>query len=362
MQISKKKYSSKRFITIFSIVFLVALMCIGLISYIVDPFFQFRAKPDTRYFLNPRFVTGGLAKNYDYNVVVLGSSMTQNFNLNILRSIDVDCKPVKLSTGGMNTVEMEYIYSFIKKEKVKTFIINIDIPQFNSTFEEVRYPQYLYENGVVNKLKYLYGYETFVRFMPIDIGLTFYLKDKSNLTPKYDMKTNIDNVGNTSLDVDYGANYVKQLYLSGQTVSDQSLEGIKLRMQTRLDSMLVRMSPDRYPDAEYIFVMPPYSALYWYHAKQHGYYNEFMQFTRYIEHSISKYNNVRIAFFFDIDEITNLDYYADITHFNTVISDKILENINNQAYELNSLTLDYKLHRVDSLVNVFAEQNKDWLK
>lgn len=362
MQTSKKKYSSKRFITVFSIVFLVALMCIGLISYIVDPFFQFRAKPDTRYFLNPRFVTGGLAKSYDYNTVVLGSSMVQNYNLNILRNISAGYNPVKLSTGGMNCMEMEYIYFFIKKEQVKTFIINIDIPQFNSTFEEVRYPQYLYEDGIINKLKYLFGYETFAQFIPIDIGLTLYLKDKNNLSPEYDMKTNIDNIGNSSLDVHYGADYVKQLYLTGWTVSEQLLEDMGSRMRTRLDSMLVRMSPDKYPDAEYIFVMPPYSALYWYHTKQQGYYNWFMEFTRYISKSMSKYNNVRIAFFFDIDEITDLDYYADITHFNPVISDKILKNINNPAYTLDSSDIEYRLQKVDSLVNMFVKQNKDWLK
>lgn len=337
-------------------------MCIGLISYIIDPFFQFRAKPDTRYFLNPRFVTGGLAKSYDYNTVVLGSSMAQNYNLNILRNIDTDSRPVKLSTGGMNCVEMEYIYSFIKKEQVKTFIINIDIPQFNAAFEEVRYPKYLYDNGILNKLKYLYGYETFVRFAPIDVGLTFYLKNEKNITPEYDMKTNIDNVGNTSLEVQYGADHVKGLYLSGWSVSEQVLEDMESRMQNRLDSMLARMTPDKYPDAEYIFVMPSYSALYWYHTKQEGYYDQFMSFTRYINKAISKYDNVRIAFFFDINEITNLDYYADITHFNPAISDKILENINNPVYKLDSSNIDYKLHRVDSLVNVFAEQNKDWLK
>jgi hypothetical protein len=362
MQTSEKKYSSKRFITVFTIVCLGMLVCIGLISYIVDPFFQFRANPGTRYFLNPRFVTGGLAKSADYNTVVLGSSMAQNYNLNILRNIDAESEPVKLSTGGMNCLEMEYIYSFIKKEQVKTFIINIDIPQFNAAFEEIRYPQYLYEDGIINKLKYLYGYETFVRFTPIDIGLTLYLKDKKNITPEYDMKTNIDNVGNTSLEMHYGADYVKQLYLRGQTVSEQALKDMESRMQSRFDSMLVRMSPDKYPEAEYIFVMPPYSALYWYHTKQQGYYNEFMDFTRYISKSVSKYNNVRIAFFFDIDEITDLNYYADITHFSPAISDKILGNINNPAYTLNSPDIDYRLQKVDSLVNVFVGQNNDWLK
>lgn len=362
MHTPDSKYSPKKFIATFTITTLILLLCIGFISFVVDPFFQFRAKPDTRYFLNPRFVTGGLAKNYDYNTVILGSSMAQNYNLNILRNMDSEAKPVKLSTGGMNCIEMEYLYSFVKKEKVKTFIINIDIPQFNAVFEEIRYPQYLYDNGILNKLEYLYGYETFVRFTPIDIGLTLYLKDNKHISEKYDMKTSIDNVGNTSLEGNYSADYVKELYLNGIAVSDQNLEDMESRMQTRLDSMLARLSPDKYPHAEFIFVMPPYSALYWYHTKKMGYYKQFVDFTYYLDKAINRYKNARIAFFFDIDEITDLNYYTDITHFSPVISDKILENINNPAYNLDLLDIDYKLCRVDSLVNTFTEKNKDWLK
>jgi len=362
MQASDKKYSSKKYIAVTAIVTLIMLLCIGMISYIVDPFLQFRARPDTRYFLNPRFVNGGLAKNYDYNTVIIGSSMAQNYNLNILREMDPGAKPVKLSTGGMNCIEMEYLYSFVKKEKAKTIIINLDITQFNALFEEIRYPRYLYDDGVLNKLQYLYGYETFVRFAPIDIGLTFYLKDKENISPQYEMKTTIDNVGNTSLDGHYSAEHVKSLYLSGWTVSEQPLKNMESRMQNRLDTMLMRIAPDKYKDTNFIFVMPPYSALYWHHTKKMGYYDQFTNFTYYLDTAISKYDNARIAFYFDIEEITDLNYYTDITHFSPAISDKILRNINNPDYTLNSSDIDRRLHQVDSLVSVFAEKNKDWLK
>jgi hypothetical protein len=126
--------------------------------------------------------------------------------------------------------------------------------------------------------------------------------------------------------------------------------------------MLARISPDKYPNAKFIFVMPPYSALYWYHARQKGYYDNFMNFAHYLNKAVSRYDNARIALFFDIEEVTDLNYYADITHFSPAISDKILENINNPAYNLTLSNIEYKLHRVDSLVSAFTEKNKDWLK
>lgn len=362
MQTKKDTYSSRKFIVAVTITSLLCLLCIGLISFLVDPFFQFRAKPDTRYFLSPRLATGGLAKNYDYNTVVLGSSMTQNFNLNILRELYPDAKPVRLSTGGMDNLELEYVYQLIKKDKVNRFIINLDIPQFNVVFEEIRYPTYLYEDGILNKLKYLYSYETFVRFAPIDIGLTLYLKDKSYISPKYDMKTNIDNIGNNSLENEYGAEFVKNLYLSNRTVSPQHLENMQSRMEKRLDTLFAHLSPEKYPNAEFIFILPSYSALYWYHSRNSGYYTQFLNFTRHIYDRVAKYSNASIVFFFDIEEITDLNNYADITHFNPAVSDKILQNIANPEYKLNRANIDYKLNRLDSLVNKFAEQNKDWLK
>ncbi|MDU1891581.1 MAG: hypothetical protein E6767_12915 [Dysgonomonas sp.] len=356
-----KKYS-KRFVIVFAIALVFFMACIGLISYLVDPFFQFRAKEGTTYFLNPRFVNGGLAKHYDYNTVVMGSSMMQNMNLSILRENDPSVKPVKLSTGGMNYLEMEYLYSFVDKEKAKTIILNLDIPTFNLLFEDMRYPHYLYEDGFVNKLEYLYGYETFVRYVPIDIGLTLYLKDEGHMTPKYHMKTSIENIGNISLDTEYGEGRVKMMYLTGQTVSPQATgEDMVPRMKQRLDTLLSRLEIEKYKDIDYTVILPPYSVLYWYNAKREGYYDTFRDFVNYILEKTEGYENLKIVFFFDAEETADLNHYSDITHFDPVLSDMIMENINNPDYVLNSSNIEERLNRLDSLVNKFTEDNNDWL-
>ncbi len=357
----ESKYSSKQFLSLFVISSVILLFGIGLTTYLVDPFFQFRVKKDSRYLLNPWFVNGGLAKHYDYNTIVLGSSMVQNYNLSIIEKKDSLARPLRLSTGGMNIAEMEYLYALVDKNKVESFIINLDIPQFNLTEEDVRYPKYLYEDGLLNRLEYLFGYESCFRFAPVDIGLGLYLKDKKDVSPKFGMKTTIENIGNNALDGHYNAEYVKRLYLSGINVSRQSIEGMNSRMQNRLDSLFYRLELNKYQNIQYTFVLPPYSALYWFNAQKSGYYDNFFEFVYYLNKKIEEYPNVKLAFFFDVNDIIDLNLYTDITHFSPVLSDKVLKNIGNSDYLLNSSNIDCKLQRLDSLVNVFAGDNKDWL-
>lgn len=357
----ENKYSSKKFLCVSAIATIIMLLGIGLASYIVDPFFQFRVNESGHYFLNPWLQNGGLARNYDYNTVVLGSSMVQNYDMTILRKKDSSIKPVKLSTGGMNNKEMEYLYSFVKKDRVKSFIINLDIPQFNLGFEEVRYPRFLYEGKLQNKLEYLYGYEACIRFIPIDLILPLYLKDKTEIPVDYKMKTELDQIGNSSHQTLYGAEYVKDMYLNGHTVSLQNMDGMKERMRSKLDTLLTTMDINKYKNIQYTFVLSPYSALYWHHTKKSGYNEQFIDFVYYLSQSMEKYENVRLMFFFDMDEITDLNNYSDISHFSPAITNKVLENIYNPIYELNSSNIDTKIHRLDSLVTIFEEQNKDWL-
>lgn len=361
MASDRKKYTSRKFLKTFAVSAIIALLCIGLAGYIIDPFFQFRVNADSRYILNPRLVNGGLAKNYDYNTVLLGSSMVQNYNMSILRENYPQMKPVKLSSGGMNIPEMEYLYSFVNMDSTVDFIINIDIALFNQFGIGNRYPKYLYEDGVVNKLKYLYGYETWMQYIPADIGMTLYFNMKNDIPLAYKMKTSIDDIGNNSIDVLYSAEEVKTQYLNGISVSPQAIKDMKPRMETRLDSLLARMEIEKHKDIRYTFVFSSYSALYWYHAKRYNYYEPFMDFVYYFNKSIEKYDNTRIAFFFDRKEITDLNYYSDITHFGPVLSDTILTNVYNPKYELNTQNIDSRMAAVDSLVNSFIEKNKNWL-
>lgn len=359
---SIKKYSIQKFVIIFALATVVYMSFVALAVYIVDPFLQFRVNEKNRYILNPRFVNGGLAKNYDYNTALIGSSMIQSFDIATLRNAHKNIKPVKLSTGGMNLAEMELTYSLLNPKTTKNVILNIDMPFFNQAGVVSRYPDYLYEDGFLNKLQYMFSYEAVIQYLPADIGMNLYFKwHKDNIPQEYVIKTSIDELGSESYLRTYDADFVKNNYLRGSTVLYQHVDGMEERMQTSLSAFVPRLEIDKHKDVSYTFLFPSYSALYWYHTRENNYYNQFLDFVADFTKAVEGYKNVRVISFLDRNEITDLNYYGDITHFGPALADTIMTNMFNPKYEINSSNIQQMRYRVDSLVDAYIEKNKDWL-
>lgn len=82
---------------------LVLITLLSTVMYIIDPFFQFRVRDNT-YLITGGFVCGGLIKNYDYDTLILGSSMTQNFDMDVFRE-EHGGKPLHVGIGGLEYEE-----------------------------------------------------------------------------------------------------------------------------------------------------------------------------------------------------------------------------------------------------------------
>ena len=72
----------------FLLLSILTLLTVGVINFLLDPFQQYRKanfyKP---IYDNERYLNPGLAKTYDYNQVIIGSSMTENFLLSDAKDI-----------------------------------------------------------------------------------------------------------------------------------------------------------------------------------------------------------------------------------------------------------------------------------
>lgn len=356
------KEPSKQFVKYFFGSAIIILFLIALSTYIIDPFFQYRTK-DNQYILNPLYANPGLAKNYDYNTVIIGSSMTQNYDLSILKK-DSLVKPVKLASGAMTISEMTLMHSLVDKEKVNTFIFNLDIIQFNEWQTLMKYPEYLTEEALLNRLQYLFAYESTVRYGLTDVVLAPYmaLTEKEERPLKLRLRTEIDDIGNFSQDAIYNnSERVKNLYLSGKTVTFPFLIDFNSRIKENINLFIKALDPEANKDKEYIFVLPPYSALYWHVTKRDKYFYDLMNNIRYLCEVTAKYNNVRIQFFYDLEEITDMNRYSDVTHFDPEISKFILENLYNNEYRINSENANEKLKQFDKRVIEFRNENIDWI-
>jgi len=330
-------------------IFILALIC--LVNYIVDPFMQYRIK-DGKYILNPRYVNPGLLKNYDYDYILMGSSMIQMFDMSVLKN-ELSVKPLKVSSGDMNLSEMELLYSLVKKNDVNAFLINLDLGKFNSTNDEIRYADYLVKGDLINKLRYFIAYET-NRFTLPDIYFTEYFKRAKEVAPQLSAKVNIDQIGDYSYIIYTSKRLVITDY-NNRKIPD--LNGMYDRLCSRFDELMSHLEVEKYTDKEFTFFLPPYSAVYWFSAKKDGYYPIYKDFVKYMLENTEKYKNVNFICLYDSDYITELDTYSDMMHYSPGRVDGIMEAIINKDRILNINNVDAVFSKVDSLVVVCRKEN-----
>ena len=151
------KPSPSKWIRNFLCILLAFLLFLSAVAYIVDPFMQFRVR-DNAYFLQEWYVSGGLIKNYDYDTLILGSSVIQNFNMDVFRQ-ELGVKPLHVGLGAMTPIEMaELLELAYETGKADTYYICVDLPVLNGDNGESRMPEHLIQNDLLSKFRYLLSY------------------------------------------------------------------------------------------------------------------------------------------------------------------------------------------------------------
>ncbi|MGL5972804.1 MAG: hypothetical protein ACRCZK_03730, partial [Oscillospiraceae bacterium] len=152
---NKKFFLLSIFITILMIFFIM------LSIFIVDPFFHYH-KPinGLSYKLyNGRYQNIGILKNFDYDTVIIGTSLTQNFKNSELDTL-FNTNSVKASFPGATYKELnDSLVKGIKyNDKIKNVFRLIDFNAMLRDKDEMidyNFPTYLYDDNIFNDVNYL---------------------------------------------------------------------------------------------------------------------------------------------------------------------------------------------------------------
>ncbi len=151
----------------FFILILFFVGSIGTINYTVDPLQQYRqARFYKPVFSLQRYLNPGLAKTYDYNSLITGSSMVENFVLSNVSSILEISKPIKLCMSGASAHDIKYILDVaFKNKQLDSVIYGLDLYAFSGTpktlgFGEHSMPDYLYDDNYFNDYQYILNIDT----------------------------------------------------------------------------------------------------------------------------------------------------------------------------------------------------------
>ena len=327
------KTNAGKWLAAFLALVLVAAVLLGAVAYVIDPFFQFRVR-DHVYMLRGWFVDSGLIENYNYDTLIVGSSMTQNFDMNLFRS-ELGVRPLHVGMGGIRANEIQKLIALAYETgKADRFYVCVDLHMFSTDDGTSHYPEYLFRKDILSRLRYLFSYEVWFRYIPIDIVFMVLDLFGVKLPEKIENNRSVDKLEDWRLDFPETSvgeaavlkNYVEKQY----SVSEVDVTDLFQRMKKKIDSFLEGFSLDR---GSHVFFFPPYSELFWIDARNSGYFEVYLQAKQYFVEQVTKQNAV--VFDFQSAECTlDLRNYRDTTHYLPAVNDWMVRCFANGDYRV----------------------------
>lgn len=324
-----KKYTASKWIMSFLCCLLAILLLLSAIAFVVDPFMQFRTR-DNAYMLVEWYVSPGLVKNHDYNTLIVGSSMIQNFDMDLFRQ-ELGVKPLHIGVGGMNLAEIKQVLNLAyETQKADQFFVCIDLMSFASETDKSRLPQHLFEDDILSNLRYLLSYEVWFRYLPVDVALVIADRAGIKLPASYMTKKSIDKLGDWRADYSvWGEQMVIDNYIKGKySVSEVDSTNLLQKLTSNIDAFFNECAFEK---GEHIFFFPPYSSLCWAEYQNRGQFEILMQAKQYFIEKAAE-QNIAVYDFQSADCTMDLNHYKDTTHYMPHINDWMVECFANQEY------------------------------
>ncbi|MDO4284201.1 MAG: hypothetical protein Q4C60_02595 [Eubacteriales bacterium] len=284
----------------------------------VDPFFHYHEPLENFPYVvdNQLSQNPGMAEHMEYDSVILGSSMTVNFNTNWFAEL-MGLQTIKLSYSGAFPKDIDNIAKIVfdGSHEVRRAFLAVDVPTYTGGVDETKYPlpTYLYDDNPFNDVQYLLNKDVFLEYVlrpvvnrdPTDLATVY----ASWWTPEYYSEEWVMR------------NYTPSEYVEQETEADAYLEPTRKNLETNILPYI-----EENPGTTFTLFFPPYSVLFWYDVQQENHLEATLAEYRYLMEQLLDYDNVEVFFFPDDEEIvSDLNNYADYSHYSPEISRYLAE-------------------------------------
>lgn len=312
-----KKWFKKCIICLLTAIFLVFVLV-----FIFDPYFHFH-KPFSfiSYRLyDERYTNDGISRHFDYDTIITGTSMAQNFKTSELDRL-YGTKSVKETFSGAGYKELsENLERALERNKnLKTIFWTMDynaLRRDKDWTQYENYPTYLYDDNPWNDVEYIFNKDVLYHGVLPNIMLTLggY---RSTTMDEY-----------SSWDKETGLEYIMESYDRWEErapmregLSDEERVIVTDNVRQNFEELI-----KKHPDVTFYIFYSPYSICFWDFLNQEGMMKEQFEAEQIATEILLQYDNVKLYNFYDrYDIICNTDNYRDKEHYSPEINTKILE-------------------------------------
>ncbi len=299
------------------------LMLLGLCTAVIDPFFHYH-KPlsGLSYPLNhQRYQNDGILRNFDYDAILIGTSMTENFKASEFDQLwGASSVKVPFNGGHYKEIDQAVRQGLACNPRVKYVLRCLDyyfLDDKDFIRTDVDFPTYLYNDNPFDDVHYLLNKEILLQ----------YTKQVITNTHAGVPSDSFDAYSNWNLKFPFGKEAVFDSYIYDTTryFMEEMTEEDRSRLQDNLEQNVLRTVRE-YPEVTFYFFFPPYSICEWERYFYSGQLEKMRELEEVVIEMLLPFENVQLYGFLDCYDITcNLDNYKDTAHYGEWINSQILQ-------------------------------------
>ena len=334
-----KQISSKKWVfMVLAVTWAVFIGCAVLVI-TIDPYLHYRI-PDNglNYNLkitNQRYHNDGIVRYFEYDAVITGTSMTENFKTSEFDEIyGTNSIKIPFSGGSYNDVNDACIRVLEARPDTKIILRSLDLSRLldeKNASQYSDYPEYLYNDKLMDDVSYWLNKMAILEGCMIDVVLYSIGSEEKFLdTFSFDEYSTWYQV----------CSFGKESVLASYVRSEKSTNIVKLTDEEK-EMILENVTQNvtelacAYPDTTFLLFFPPYSICYWDVLKNTGQTDWRIDAEQAAIEEILKYPNIKLySFCNNFELVCNLDNYKDQAHYGEWINSLILEWMHNGEYLL----------------------------
>ncbi len=305
---------------------------IGIESYLmikVDPFFHYHKPLTENYYYelnNQRSQNDGICRNFDYDALITGTSMTENFKTSELDDLfGTNSIKVSFSGGTFRETDLMVKRAIKYNANLQMVVRGIDTDYLFDAPMRMRndlgeYPSYLYDNNPFNDVRYVLNNDIMA-----DRVIPMISEGKHNLMElgitSFDKYSNWNHEYTFGVDTVFPDGFVVINQDGFEHLSEEGKDAIKANIEINL----IEVATDN-PDIEFYYFFTPYSIAYWGEQYNSGMTVWQIEAEKYATELMLDKENIHLFMFDDrMDIISDLNNYKDDRHYGEWINSYILK-------------------------------------
>lgn len=312
----------KRFVISFIVIFfLILVICAAMVCWI-DPYMRYhRAVGVKQVYRTSEAMIPGVMRHFEYDAVLFGSSMTQNFDINEINEI-LNCRSIKATSAGLDSESLDkYLATVtrVHKKELKRCMIGIDLFSFaRNARPRWKDYHYLYDDEIFTP-EYFFSIDTAKAIGEVIVSNFTYNSDpvahhQMQANKMFSNKPGIHKYGKKFLEYD-----VTMLRPFSIPVDDEMVKNFENHLFHHIRNN---------PDVQFDVFLPPYSVYFWCYLKEYDKFDKLCELRDRFAEGVLKYPNVKLHdFHSDFSISRDLDNYKDLTHYSPAINTLILKKL-----------------------------------